>query len=136
MIILKKSIIIFTFFHFFYYDNKIMVEIDGKALVSRIDKKLEEKGTNPKRTKRKSLSELGMNPSNLSHWIKGQEPSSFALARIADFLGVSLEWLLFGKEEQQDELTREERELVEAYRHLSTQGKVVVSFIAKGLRQD
>lgn len=131
MIILKKSIIIFTFFHFFYYDNKIMIEIDGKALVSRIDKKLEEKGT-----KRKSLSELGMNPSNLSHWIKGQEPSSFALARIADFLGVSLEWLLFGKEEKQDELTKEERELVEAYRHLSTQGKVVVSFIAKGLRQD
>ena len=100
-------------------------------MVSRIDDKLKKKGMS-----RKALSELGITPSNLSHWIKGQEPSSFALARIADFLGVSLEWLLFGKEEKQDELTKEERELVEAYRHLSTQSKVVVSFIAKGLRQD
>lgn len=111
-----------------------MKEIDYYDVVTRIDKKLECMKQNGREVLAK---ECGISMAAISQWKnRKSSPSCTYIVRIADFLGVSLEWLLFGKEEQQDELTKEERELVEAYRHLSTQGKVVVSFIAKGLRQD
>lgn len=110
-----------------------MFEVNYTEAFLRVDAELRKK-----KLKREALAvACDCSDSSLSAWSKGtRTPSCTYMARIADFLGVSLEWLLFGKEEKQDELTKEERELVEAYRHLSSQGKVVVSFIAKGLRQD
>ena len=107
-----------------------MVEIDYAEMVMRIDIELRKKGL-----KRTALEGEGVAASSLSNWVKGRVPSSLAVARIAHFLGVSIEWLLFG-ESKEGELTRDELDLVEAYRQLSLQSRAVVLTAAKGLRQD
>ena len=111
-----------------------MKKIDYYDVVSRIDRKLDEMGQS---TREMLANECGVSMAAISLWKnRKSSPSCTYIVRIADYLNVSLEWLLFGKDEEKGELSKEERELVEAYRHLSSQGKVVVSFIAKGLRQD
>ena len=57
-----------------------------------------------------------------------------SMARIADFLDVSLEFLLFGKN-RCGELTQEELSLLDNYRDLSVQSRAVVMTVVKGLRQ-
>ena len=106
-----------------------MIDIDYTAVVMRIDVELRKKGL-----KRKALENEGVAASSLSNWSKGRIPSSLSIARIADFLDVSLEWLLFGREKE-GELTRDEKDLLEAYRQLSVQSRAVVLTAAKGLRQ-
>ncbi|MBQ1778010.1 MAG: helix-turn-helix transcriptional regulator [Acidaminococcaceae bacterium] len=107
-----------------------MIEINFTEMVKRIDIELLKKGV-----KRPALKEVGIPPSSLSNWATGKRtPSSMSVAQIADFLGVSIEFLLFGKE-RGGELTQEELSLLDNYRSLSVQSRAVVMTVVKGLRQ-
>jgi transcriptional regulator with XRE-family HTH domain len=68
----------------------------GSEIVVRIDSVLSEKNI-----KRSSLAEaVGIAPNTFSAWkIRGNVPGGDILLQISEFLGVSLLWLMTGKEE-------------------------------------
>lgn len=110
-----------------------MLDVNYIDVFDRVNSELRKK-----RIKKEFLASVcGCSDSSISAWANGtRTPSCTYMARIADYLDVSLEWLLFGKEKETDgDLSTEERELVDAYRHLSSQSKIVILFAAKGLRQ-
>jgi len=87
--------------------------INGHDIVTRIDDRLRERNL-----KRKALAEAcGFNVSNVTRWDKqGYLPQSDTAYYIAQELGVSVEWLLTGKE--REGLTEEERRLLDGWRQL------------------
>ena len=66
---------------------------------------------------------IGVYPSNISRWIKGENaPSWECLVKIATFGNVSLDWLLTGKESKQPQetfLTEQEERLLKMFGGLS-----------------
>lgn len=106
-----------------------MIDIDYAEVIKRVDIELRKRDL-----KRSALESVGIPRSSLSNWANGRVPSSLSLARIADFLNVSMEFLLFGKD-RGDDLTQEELKLLENYRALSVQSRAVVMTVVKGLRQ-
>lgn len=89
------------------------MEIKGHDVVMRIDQRLKERNL-----KRKALAEsCGFNVANVTKWDKyGSLPQSDTAYYIARELGVSVEWLLTGRE--REGLTEEERRLVDMWRQL------------------
>lgn len=89
------------------------MEIKGHDVVMRIDSRLKERNL-----KRKALADAcGFNVSNVTRWDKqGFLPQSDTAYYIAQELGVSVEWLLTGKE--REGLTDEERRLLDGWRQL------------------
>ena len=120
---------VYCFFFSFYSDFISMVEIDYSEVIKRIDIELRKRDL-----KRSALESVGIPRSSMSNWANGKVPSSLSMARIADFLDVSLEFLLFGKN-RCGELTQEELSLLDNYRDLSVQSRAVVMTVVKGLRQ-
>lgn len=120
---------VFCFFFSFYSDFISMIEIDYSEVIKRIDIELRKRDL-----KRSALESVGIPRSSMSNWATGRVPSSLSMARIADFLDVSLEFLLFGKD-RCGELTQEELSLLDNYRALSVQSRAVVMTVVKGLRQ-
>ncbi|MBQ3691812.1 MAG: helix-turn-helix domain-containing protein [Clostridia bacterium] len=59
------------------------------------------------------LSELGLSTGSTGNWKKGQIPKGDILAKIADYLDTSIDYIVFG--EYRDNLTDEEKKLVEVY---------------------
>lgn len=106
-----------------------MLNIDFNDVVMRLDIELRKKNLS-----RTALSGCGVNPTGISHWKNGRIPSCATMANVADFLDVSIEYLLTGKE-RQGELTQEELSLLDNYRALSVQSRAVVMTVVKGLRQ-
>lgn len=106
-----------------------MLEINFADVVMRLDIELRKKNLN-----RTALAGCGVNPTGISHWKNGRVPSCSTIANIADFLGLSMEYLLTGKE-RAGELTQEELSLLDNYRALSVQSRAVVMTVVKGLRQ-
>jgi transcriptional regulator with XRE-family HTH domain len=69
-------------------------------LGNRIGKAIEKSGKN----QAEFASLLGIFPPNLTRWIQGENAPSFEyLVKIGKFLDVSLDWLLLGKEEPEEE---------------------------------
>lgn len=102
-------------------------------ITTRIDTKLSEK------QKRRSdlFKATGLSEASMRNWIKGSVPSAEAAYKVAQFLGVTVEWLVTGIEDKSStELimyTEQERELIEIFRHLDERDKNAVLTIAKGL---
>jgi transcriptional regulator with XRE-family HTH domain len=107
------------FFHFFC--RLLNMVIKGCAIVDRIDALLCEKG---KQRKQLAL-DLNFSVANISKWKnKGSLPEVDTAAAIADYLGVSIGWLLTGKDEQG--LSRDERNVVAMYRRLTDDNQRVI----------
>lgn len=70
------------------------------------------------------LLELGMSTGCTGNWKKGQLPKGDALAMIADYLGTSIDYIIFG--EYRDDLSNEERKLVELYKSAPERAKYKV----------
>lgn len=86
------------------------------TLVERIKTKCRENQTNIKRLEEAT----GMGNGTIRKW-DVQCPSYDKVVKVADYLCVSLDWLIFGKEA--GELTPEELQLVEFYRKADERGK-------------
>ena len=104
----------------------------GEDIVRRIDTLLRERNE-----KRLSLAEhCGFSLQALSDWSKrGSVPSADKAVAIANYLGVSIEWLLTGSEKEG--LTPKQRELIRNYETLSERDrKIVDALIASLLSAD
>lgn len=90
---------------------------NGMLIVDRIDNLLKERGES-----RVSLAEaLEIKPQNISAWYtRGTIPAGDICLKIAEYLGVSVEWLLTGKESG---LTSEERKILSIWNSLSDDQK-------------
>ena len=93
---------------------------NGMLIVERIDNLLKENGQN-----RVNLAEsIGINPQNISAWsLRGTVPAGDICIRIADYLNVSVEWLVTGKEKG---LSSEERNLLRQWSYLTPQQKETI----------
>lgn len=60
------------------------------------------------------LSELGLSTGSTGNWKKGQLPKGDILAKIADYLNTSIDYIVYG--EFRTDLTDEEKQMVELYR--------------------
>ena len=90
---------------------------NGMQIVDRIDNLLKKKNEN-----RVTLAEvLGIRPQNISAWsARGTVPAADICLRIAEYLGVSVEWLVTGKESS---LTSEEKTLLKQWKILTPDQK-------------
>lgn len=80
----------------------------------------------------------GIGESTIRAWIKGSVPSAEAAYKVAQYLGVTVEWLVTGidnKSENQNlkMYTEQERELIEIFRHLDDRDKNAVLTLAQSL---
>lgn len=94
------------------------MEIKGPEIVMRIDSRLKEQNL-----KRKALAEkVGISVQPFTAWSKqGSIPAADTAYYIAQELGVSVEWLLTGRE--REGLTEEERRLVDEWRQLDARDR-------------
>lgn len=86
------------------------------------------------------LKELNISTSKLTAWKNGSMPNSEYLIPISERLNVSIDYLLTGKEKSpsaeqtaKEQLTADERELVELYKSLSEKDKTRVTERARAL---
>ena len=100
----------------------------GEDIVRRIDTLLRERNE-----KRLSLAEhCGFSLQALSDWSKrGSVPSADKAVAIANYLGVSIEWLLTGSEKEG--LTPKQRELIRNYETLSERDRKIVDALIASL---
>ena len=91
----------------------VMVDTNGMIIVNRIDKLLKERNEN----RRHLASAIQISPTTISVWsTRGTIPAADTALNIANYFGVSVEWLLTGRE--RDGLTEEERRLLDGWRQL------------------
>lgn len=88
--------------------------------IKRIEKILK----NNNLTAKKMLLELGYSDSLISSWKKGSEPSATKLLKICNYLNISIEYILTGKEGINKELVEEEKELISYFRKLTDKEKM------------
>lgn len=98
-------------------------ETNGLQIVNRITKICEEK-----KIVRKSVSEaLGLPDNCFSNWsARGTVPAGDICLKIADYLGVSVEWLISGKESG---LSTEQRALLSQWSKLSADQKDTIQIL-------
>jgi transcriptional regulator with XRE-family HTH domain len=95
----------------------------GSAIVGRIDTLLNDRGQT-----RKALVAIGVVKSvtSLTDWLQRNTiPRADIALAIADYLGVSVRWLLSGEDEEC--LTMEERNLLVKYQSLDQRGRYEVN---------
>lgn len=68
---------------------------------------------------------LNIAPSSINGWKNGSPPNSERLIAIADYLGVTTDYLL-GRSVSDPELPDDEKELIQNYRKLSDEGKRII----------
>lgn len=92
-----------------------MAEIKGKDIVFRIDSLLKQKNL-----KRKAIADaIGISLQPFTAWAKrGSIPGADIAYNISEYLNVSLEWLLTGKESESFDCSKEEKELLSSLRLL------------------
>ena len=79
-----------------------------------------------KRTKPNIVAkDLNISSATVTGWKKGSPPNSERLVSIADYFGVSTDYLL-GRSGTDPELPEDEKELIQNYRKLSDEGKRIV----------
>lgn len=102
-------------------------------LTNRIDQLL----INKKIRRADLVRATGIPDSTIRKWISGSIPSAPAVYTIAQYFGVTVEWLLTGqdyKEIKSDtELSELEKELIEVFRHLDDRDKNAVMTLAQSL---
>lgn len=83
-----------------------------------------ERGLSPTAT----LQKLHISTSKLTAWKNGSMPNSEFLIPISEFLGVSIDYLMTGKEKNSsaEELTADEQELIKYYRQLNDKSQGVL----------
>ena len=77
-----------------------------------------------KTTLSRMLGELGLSTGSTGTWKRGQLPKGDALIAIADYLNTSVDYILFG--EYRNDLTDDEKKLVEMYRSTPDRAKYKV----------
>lgn len=78
----------------------------------------------------------GINEGTIRGWYKGRVPSAETLLLVAQYFNVTVEWLLTGESDSQDKhpiFSKEERELIEIFRHLDERDKNAVLTLAQSL---
>lgn len=103
-------------------------ETNGMLIVDRIDSLLKERGLN-----RVFLADaIGIKPQNISAWsTRGTIPAGDICLKIADYLGVSVEWLISGRE---GKLSAEQIKMVNALAVLNeTQKETLFTLVDKWL---
>ncbi|AEE16470.1 helix-turn-helix domain-containing protein [Treponema brennaborense] len=98
----------------------------------RVDELLEEQDIN----KKTLAMEAGFNPSNITKGIKNNNaPSAETAVKIAQKLGVSVEYLVTGKnlQEEGEVLSAQTKELVRIYSKLSAHDKIILLALAKSM---
>ena len=98
--------------------------------VKRIDEVLLERNL-----KRAALcNDLNLSATAITDWARrGTVPAGDICLRIADYLGVSVEWLINGKESN---LTPEERHLLTLWAHLTSEQKDTISTLLEKWEAD
>lgn len=76
---------------------------------------------------------LELNKNAIGNYKNGQIPNATILYKISNFLGISMEYLLAGKES--GELTPEEQKLVDTFRSCSSVGQSIIQEQAEAIRQ-
>lgn len=101
--------------------------------IDRIDEKLKEK-----QLKRLTLcDELGITHSAISDWKRRNTiPAADVCLKIADYLDVSVEWLVTGKEKTAPQYTKEEQNLLRKYNDLTDGQKRSVEILIDGYTED
>lgn len=73
-------------------------------------------------TAKKMLLDLGYSDSLISTWKKGSEPSAIKLKRIADYLNVTVDYILTGEKRKEEKLNR----IIEKWEKLDNDEKAVI----------
>lgn len=79
--------------------------------------------------------DLNISSATVTGWKKGSPPNSERLEAIADYFGVSTDYLL-GRSGADPELPDDERELLKCYRRASTEGKKIIQATARASAAD
>jgi transcriptional regulator with XRE-family HTH domain len=91
-------------------------------IIERIDSLL----GSQKKGRKDLVAAIGANRGVLTNWDKrGTVPAADIALKIADYLGVSVRWLITGEDEQ--DLTLEERNLLVKYQSLDQRGRFEVN---------
>ena len=101
-------------------------QTNGMQIVKRIDDELDFRGE----TRVELAKYLGINPQNISAWYtRGTVPAGDICLRISEYLGISIEYLIYGKE---PESTQEERKLLKQWHALSSEEKNFIQIFLDG----
>lgn len=74
--------------------------------------------------------ECGGKAGSIGGWKKGSNPNSDIVMKIAVRLNVSTDYLLFGKNNEEDEQELDEKELISAFRSMTIEGrKAALSYV-------
>ncbi len=73
-----------------------------------------------------TLKAIGVGTANGTYWKNGSAPSSDIVVKLAEFLGVSTDYLLLGKKETKMEITPDAVELISAYNSVDMVGKAMI----------
>ena len=79
------------------------------------------------------LKKIGIGAANGTYWKNGSIPASDTVVQLAEFLNVTTDYLLTGKENQATTLSTDEQELLESYRQLASNNKEEASKRVKEL---
>ena len=107
-----------------------MTLTNGMLIVERIDNLLKERNLN-----RVALAEaIGIKPQNISAWsVRGTVPAGDICLKIAEYLNVSIEWLICGKE---GGLNNEERWVLSQWKSLDVVQKDTVRTLLEKWESD
>jgi transcriptional regulator with XRE-family HTH domain len=105
------------------------MKIKGRDIVERIDAKLNERHESRKHI----INAAGLKSiQSVTDWSKkGSMPAADTLFRIAEYLKVSVHWLLTGVDDSG--LAQDERDMLSAYNKLSGEGKTAALAAVRGL---
>jgi len=103
-----------------------MAEANGLKIVQRIDDELKYRGE----TRVNLAKFLGIKPQNISAWsARGTVPAGDICLKIAEYFGVSVEWVLYGEEPGS---TKEEHWLISQWKQLSDEQKNNIKLLLNG----
>jgi transcriptional regulator with XRE-family HTH domain len=108
--------------------ENLFVKVEGRGIVERIDAKLDARNESRKHI----ISVAGLKSvQSITDWKKGSMPAADTLFYIADYLQVSVRWLLTGVDDS--DLAQDEQDMLSAYNRLSNEGKAAALAAVRGL---
>ncbi|MBR5401215.1 MAG: helix-turn-helix transcriptional regulator [Treponema sp.] len=104
------------------------------AFMDNVEMELDYQGI----TQKKLAEDLGLRRPTLSDWKKnGAIPAGDICIKIADYLGVSVEWLITGKVKNENpEISLEEKKLLVQWSHLTLEQKDTISTLLEKWEAD
>lgn len=101
--------------------------------IDRLENFLNEK----KITKTELAEKIGIRRPTISEWKKnGAIPSGDICLKIANYLNVSVEWLLSGEEKQAPQLSQEEEQFIGTYQSLTEEQKKTIRILLDGYKNE